>query len=354
MTKFSFNDILLYVTPVLGIIVFTLVMTYFRNNLLEERLAYFQGVSSFFSVSIIALQYNFKRDSIGGKFIFFYFGFVVFSILCFYFNSEIKQFNYIISLSLIFSASSALSIYKLYKKEGQGFLLVLLFNSIFIPLTLLTPNILLNCLALLLLIFVYNVWSRNSSDKRADNNNFDILISMLNSFFIHLPFLLFPVFEYRIQNLIKSDLYINYVITYKWANGLIVFLFSKIQYSILVHKQSTQDNLVNYAYIILPIIFIFSFSKNFYALILIVISLSIGINIISIEARKEIFSSKVNYPYIICSILAFAVYIIFIHFFSNLIQIYPYIFISWVYLSICIPFIINKIFNRYKIFNKSL
>jgi hypothetical protein len=353
ITRYSFNDLLLYLTPILGIIVFTFVMTFFRNDLLEERLPYFQGVSSFFSVSIIALQYNFKRDSISGRFIFFYFGLVIFSILFFYYNSDIKQFNYIISLSLLFSSSSALSIYKLYKNEDQGFLLVLLFNSIFIPLTLLVPNIILNFFALALIIFVFKLWS-NRYEKPTDMNYFDILVSMLNSFFIHLPFLLFPVFEYRIQSLIKSDLYINYVITYKWVNGLIVFLFSKIQFDILVHKQSSQKSIVKYAYIILPVIFIFSFSKNIYALILVVMLLSIGINIISIEARKEIFSSKVNYPYIICSIMAFAGYTIFILFFSNLIQIYPYIFTFWIYSSICLPFILNKIFNSYKILNKSL
>ena len=319
---------LVYLPPLIGVSTFTLIVYFFENKV-SVRLPIYQGVSSVYALIMIPLYFNQQRLKIKGiilKGILF----ITLGVCLFYFLNG-NDLNLILSMITINLIVNIVNFINVLNGNKVRYLIFLCLNSLLLPLSLFLEYLNIYLISIILIIINLQLF-REIFHKLEFFEVKDDLLPILKSLISHIPFLLFPILDFKLVKLIDYDLYKNYVLLFKYINGFFVLVFSKIQLDILIDKGKK----LNFDYkkkinIILIIMFFLSYYHNKYVLIIIISLYSIGINIMSIEIRNLVFKNQKHIVYYIPSLLFIGLYYIILENFAIVFYYYPYIFIFLIF-----------------------
>jgi hypothetical protein len=335
---------LLYIAPqILGVLTYTIVVYYGKEDIIFNRLPIYQGITSFSSLMMLSLMYNPNREAIKGPSLILI-NLILLSFTIYFFSLENRDLSFIISFSIFSLLINTLGILKLIEGKKTDYLFFLIFNSFAAPLTLIIDVGVIYLSSFVLVLIIYEVFNKIKHLLL----QFEISINgklFIQAIAVHLPLILFPIFDTKLVQLIDFKLYSNYVVFYKYINGFIVLLFSKSQLDLLLNKEKSKTDYSNYLLLILLILFFCTLFKGKIFLIFSIFLYSIGINLISIELRKALFTDlKIIVP--IFSLFSIFAYYFFLFIGNNFLLEHPYFFIFIMYLLAMIPILTSKTYKH--------
>ena len=326
---------LTFIPPVFGIIVFTFIVKLLDNDLVAIRLPYYQGLMSFYSLFYMGFTYVTNRHSILGK------KMLLILILIYLFPTIIYSHTgidvmVVILLSLIFFLSSCILYLLLLKEKLIFYITFTALNSIILPFTLILNLfylILLTFLLFILLIYTYVKVKKYLSYFIYKTNGLDII----KSIFIHSPFLIFPFFDYKIQEIIGVLSYENYILSYKYINGLITILFSYAQLSLLFNGEFKRGTLILRILMIIFFLIVALVSFNYKLIFLILLGLySLAVNLSSLLLRNKLING-INFSQSLLGLIFLSLYIISLTSFRNYISLNLNLFVLLMFISMVLP-----------------
>lgn len=340
---------LTYVPPVFGIIVFTSIVKLLDNDLIALRLPYYQGLMSFYSLFYMGFTYVTNRYAILGKKMLFFLTLIYLIPTIIYSNTGMDVMV-VVLLSLIFFINSCIQYLLLLKEKLIYYILFTALNSTVLPITLILNLfylIVLTFMLIILFIYVYVNVNKSLSYFVYTQNGLDII----KSIFIHSPFLIFPFFDYKIQEIIGVLSYGNYVLFYKYINGSITILFSYSQLSLLFKGGLKRSNLILKILMIIffLIIIMVSFKNNVIFIILLMLY-SFGVNLSSLLLRNKLING-IQFSQSLLGLLFLSFYVISLNSFRNYISLNINLFVLLMFLSMvfpCLLLVVNFVRNENK------
>ena len=246
----------------------------------------------------------------------------VFYLLCFGYNLDLKCWP---RKNLL-----------LLKDNLIYFILFTALNSIILPVTLILNLfylILLTFLLFFLFLYTYVKIKKNLTYFIYKKNGLDII----KSIFIHSPFLIFPFFDFKIQEIIGVVSYANYVLSYKYINGLITILFSYAQLTLLFNGELKRGSTILK---ILIIIFLLNFAllpfNNNWIFLILLGSYSLAINLSSLLVRNKLING-INFSQSLLGLLFLGLYIISLTSFRKFISLNMNLFVLLMFISMVLP-----------------
>lgn len=341
--KFNLGWLLLIMPQILGVIIYTIVVYYGKEDIIFNRLPIYQGITSFSSLIVLSLVYNPNREAIKGPFLILI-NLILLSFTVLFLSLENRDLSFIISFSIFSLLINTLGILKLLEGRKTGYLFFLIFNSFATPLTLIIDEGVIYLLSFVLFLIIFILFNKIKYFllEFEISNNGKLFITAL---VVHLPLIMFPIFDNTIVQLIDFELYSNYVVFYKYINGFIVLLFSKLQLDLLLNKGKSKTNYSKYLLLILLILFFCTLYKSKIFLIFSIFLYSIGINLISIEIRKALFAG-LNIIVPIFSLISIFTYYFFLIVGNFILHEHPYFFIFIMYVLAMIPVSTSKIYKH--------
>lgn len=326
---------LTFVPPIFGIIVFTCIVKLLDNDLVAIRLPYYQGLMSFYSLFYMGFTYVTNRHAILGRKMFFCLILIYLFPTIIYSNTGMDVMV-VILLSSIFFINSCILYLLLLKEKLIYYILFTALNSIILPVTLILNLFYLIVLTLFLFFLFVHTYlkvKKNLSYFIYNQNGLDII----KSIFIHSPFLIFPFFDYKIQEIIGVLSYGNYVLFYKYINGLITILFSYSQLSLLFKGDLKRGNLIlkTLLLIFFLIISLVSFNNNYIFLILLVLY-SLSVNLSSLIMRNKLMNG-IKFSQSLLGILFLSLYVVSLNSLRNYISLNMNLFVLLMFLSMMLP-----------------
>ncbi|MDV2446958.1 hypothetical protein CMU93_05505 [Elizabethkingia anophelis] len=278
-----------FIPPFLGIIVFSYIVKFSHFENVTSRLPIYQGISSYFSLILIGFTYIKNRNAIKGKKIFLPLIVIILIPLVGYYLANIDIFTTALILVVSFLSSTILYI-MLVKKKMFNYLLFSIINSVLLPVTLIVNTIFFAFIIIILLIILYRVYESTKENLVVFNYS-DGGIDILNSIFLHSPYILFPFFDFLVQKSIGNQHYNDYVLINKYINGGITLLFSYKQLSLVFSGELKKINLIISILICILFLSIIGVLFNYFVVFGIMIGLySLGVNFSSLIVRSKLMN----------------------------------------------------------------
>jgi len=330
----KFNDklitrLLTFLPPAFGILTFTYVVKFSGIESVTDRIPLFQGITAWFALILLGFIYTKSRENVLGlKMIIILLLIVIFPIVFYVYNGAelIYTVLFVITQLCILITNYTMII----KGNINNYLILAIINSIIIPLTL-GANLLLLLIfcSVVFLITLYMISSvRGQLNEYSYSNQGE---NVIKSMLLQSPFIILPFFDFKIASIIGSEVYSNYVLLYKYINGVIVLLFSYKQLNLVFSGDLKRKNLISYQlFFAFGVLIFISFFKSWILFAVSIALYSYGINLSSLLVRKNLLdgiSFKKTFIGPICVIL----YILIIFNFEELIKISENNFIILMY-----------------------
>lgn len=341
--KFNLGWLLFIVPQILGVLTYTIVVYYGKEYVIINRLPIYQSITSFTSLMMLSLMYNKNREAIKGSSLLLI-NLILLTFTIFFISLENRDLSFIISFSIFSLLINTLGLFKLIEGKKKDYLFFLIFNSFATPLTLVTTVEFIYLSSFVFILINYKVFKniKHLLVQFEISKNGKLYI---NAIAVHLPLILFPIFDNKLVQLIEFKLYSDYVVFYKYINGFIVLLFSKSQLDLLLDKGKSKSNFSYYILLILFILFFFTLFKAKVFLIFSIFFYSIGINLISIELRKALFTVlRISVP--IFSVFSVFAYYYYLNIGNKFLLEHPYFFIFIMYFLALIPVLTSKLYKQ--------
>jgi len=330
--------------PLLGVVLFTYIIKYSGIKAVPLRIPLFQGLSAYFSLILLGFTYIKNRQNvIGYKIVIILFLIMLFPIL-FYVYNGLKLDITVIFVVLQFFASIILYLTIVRGKMIQ-YLLFACVNSIVMPLSLALNEIALVILCFcLIIIFIYLfLYNRH---KFGHFNFEDSGLNVIKSIFFQSPLIILPFFDFKIAEIIGRESYSNYVLYYKYINGIIVLLFSYKQLNLTFSGELSKKKRIIFELIfILFALFFCILLGNIYSLLISIALYSIGVNLCSLLIRNALLSG-VPFYYTLIGFFSTIIYSITIFNCGSFISLSNSLFIVLMFISTLIPALFNYFKSR--------
>lgn len=308
--------LLSFLTPIFGVMVFTIVIKFTDSQIAITNLPYFQAASAISAFINFGIYYN---NNINNRLLIvysiLYAAVILVSILCFYYRDK-WQYLFFISIFFIFGYYSL----KLYIESNFiGYLKYNFLLSIFYPVMLLVDEplvcyflVFFDIFLIISTIIIFYKYSISSGF----NNFSTVLISQ--------SFLLgYQIFDDKINALLGAINYAEYILFYKYLYGVVTVFFSYWQNLLVARVYNFPVRILNVTLLGTFILFIISFwLVGYIKIILLIFIFSIFINLFALKLRIIILKSGSLYSAILAFFAFFSYYIIITTIFINEIHTY--------------------------------
>jgi hypothetical protein len=292
--RFKLNGALLtrgltFIPPLLGILIFTYLVKFSGFDAVPQRIALYQGLSAYFSLVLLGFTYVKNRNKITGiKIIPVILVLVAFPTI-FYIYHGIDIMLTALFVCIMF-LSSMISYFMLIKNKIHDYLLYTIVASIILPFCLAVNTFVL----ILVVIGMFVVLIYLAMAIRQDLQSFDFSESGLNiikSLLLQSPLIMMPFFDFKIAELIGLEKYTNYVLLYKYINGIIAVLFSFVQLNLMFSGELKKMKTI-ISSLLLIIIFstISLFVDNLIIFAFMIGLYSFGVNLSSLIIRSKLMN----------------------------------------------------------------
>lgn len=347
--KLGINNALLlrlmtFVPPFLGIVIFSYIVKFSHNVHVSERLPLYQGVSSYYSLILIGFTYIKDRQAIKGRKIILPLVFVIILPLIGYYLVHMAMVITALMVTVSFLSSSILYLL-LIKKKMFSYLLFSIANSILLPISLIASYFVFGLLIVFLLGILFYVYQQVKDDLTLfsyKNGGIDIL----NSIFLHSPYVLLPFFDFMIQAAIGVQGYSNYVLVNKYVNGGITLLFSYKQLSLMFSGELKRMNIILLALgSILALSALGVFINNWIVFTIMIGLYSFGVNLSSLIVRSQLMTGVYFWSSLI-GVVFVALYLLGLYLFKDNISENKNFFVFFMSISTIIPSFLILFSNR--------
>lgn len=342
----KFIKLLTFIPPLFGIVVFSYIVKFLKIYSVDIRLPMYQGLMSFFSLISMGFMYVRDKNAIYGKKILPFLTLVyLFPILVYI--SKGTDSSTVIIISSIFFINSCILYLLLLNDNFLYYLFYSAINSIILPFTLcfnLVYLFIYLCISFYTAYLIFKSLKYKLIVFKFSENGFDIL----KSIFIHSPFLIFPFFDYKIQEIIGANIYSNYVLLNKYINGGITILFSYTQFKLIYSANLKNINSLKLLLFVVTFIMLsISWINNFFVFSFILFLYSLGVNLSSLLVRNELINGLSIKKSLFGLIFVF-IYMFSLNVFSRYISSNNNIFILLMFLFVVIPCILTtwKIYKK--------
>mgnify|MGYP001404758626 FL=1 len=347
--RLKFNDklitrLLTFFPPVFGIITFTYVVKFSGIESVINRIPLFQGITAWFALILLGFTYTKSRESILGiKMVPILLGIFIFPVVFYVYNGA--EFFFTVLFVIIQLCVAITNYTMIIKGNIKSYLILAIINSFILPVTLAANLLVLSIfctVVFLIMLYVLNSVSGQLNEFSYSNQGLDVIKSML----LQSPFIILPFFDFKIASIIGSERYADYVLLYKYINGVIVLLFSYKQLNLTFSGDLKRKNLIIYQlFFALSVLIFISFFKSWIFFVISIALYSYGINLSSLLVRKSLLDGiGLNKTFIgpICVIL----YVLIIFNFEELIKNTENTFIILMYAASFITALGFKLFNN--------
>lgn len=339
--------VLTFIPSVLGIIVFTIIVKFVDDDVVDIRLPYYQGLMCFYSLVFMGFTYVTNRREILGKNILIFLILICLIPSAFYFNEKISVI-FIFLLSLVFCLYSCVLYLLLLKDELMNYILFSAIVSVILPFTLLLNFIFLFFLILVLAVLFVNFFSivrPNLANFVFSRNGYDIA----KSIFLHCPIVFLPFFDFKIQEIIGISSYGDFVLYNKYINGIITLLFSYSQLTLLFKVELIRDKLMLKILVsIFLIIIILVFVDNNLIFLLLLGLYSLSVNLGSLIMRNKLMSGVKLWQSLL-GLIFFILYVVSLNLFAEYIFSNINFLVLFMYLAMILPTFFLSIRLNYRI-----
>jgi hypothetical protein len=333
MKVITLKNILLFLIPFAGILVFTVILKFFE---LEDklRLPIYQGLLSYFALFQISFQFSRNGSAILSSNYFFALAFLLTIPFVFYGMHHDNLLTLISFEIIIFSCAAISLIYSLALNQ-KWFLFSQFLISIFLPWILIANDICLLFISFFIILLLVKIRNENKIYLPSYSHS-NIFKNIASAALMQSIYFLLPLGDVYISDDLGHDIYINYTLTNKYILGITNFFFSFIHYEILFNKDLFSTNFIKY--IFYPCIICYALLMLFpikYQLVISLFIIATIINLVSLLTKKllvkniSIFTSLIG----IASLLLYGagLYLVKSYFQVNLL-----IFISLIFLVLSI------------------
>lgn len=335
---------IIVITPLSGVISFTLMVKGGWSNNLAVKLPIYQGLSAYFSLVTLGFSYIATKQNILGIKIIPLILAIIGIPVCFYSYSGIS-YELVIPFVLILFQATALSFISLVLGCKHCYLKLQFFMSAFLPVCLALHQIYLILACAILFIFLLSKIYKNSKVFGFYTHS-SVGYDLVKSLLIQSPLFILPFFDIFIIKKIGQLHYENYAVINKYITGILNMLFYYSQLKLLFGGGG-----VNVKYLLislgtlLPFIILLSFSHNSYAFILLITLFAVSVNISSLLIRKMLLDGISIYLSLLGPI-SIALYYSSLIFFSDGIERNNGIFIALMFFSVTFPILVRFLIIR--------
>lgn len=329
-----FTRVLTFIPPVLGIIIFSYIVKFSKIDSVVVRLPLYQGLMSFYSLISMGFMYVRNRSAIAGKKMYFFLSLIfLFPIIVYSYKGI--DFKILLVLSLIFLINSCIMYLLLLKVKVIYYLFYSAINSILLPITLSLNLAYLSVLSVLFFfVFFYTFKSvkKELEEFKFSENGLDIVKSIL----IHSPFLIFPFFDYKIQEIVGLIVYSNYVLLNKYINGLITIMFSYAQLNLIFSRDLKKTRSIKLLLITITfLMLVIAWVNNYVVFGFLLFLYSLGVNLSSLLMRNELMKG-ISLKKSLIGLFFVCIYIFSINIFQRAIYLNNNLFVVLMFLLIVI------------------
>ena len=339
--------LLTFLPPVFGIITFTYVVKFSGIESVTDRIPLFQGITAWFALILLGFTYTKSRESVLGiKMVIILLGIVIFPIVFYVYNGA--EFYFTVLFVIIQLCMLITNYTMIIKGNINNYLLLAIINSIIIPLTLAANLLLLLifCIVVfLIMLCILNSVRGKLSEFNYSNQGSDVIKSIL----LQSPFIILPFFDFKIASIIGIERYADYVLFYKYINGVIVLLFSYKQLNLVFSGDLKRKILISYQlFFAFGVLIFISFFKSWILFAVSIALYSYGINLSSLLVRKNLLDG-ISFNKTLIGPICVILYILIIFNFEELIKITENTFIILMYAASFITVLGIKLFkNKFK------
>ena len=344
LEKKTVTRLLTFLPPMFGVSIFTYLLKFSEIESVSTRIPLFQGVTAFFALILLGFTYTKSRESILGiKIVPILLGIFIFPIVFYVYSGA--EFFFTILFVIIQLCLLITNYTMIIKGNINSYLLLAIINSIILPLTLAVNLLVLSIICIVVFLITLYILSSvrgKLGEFNYSNQGSDVIKSIL----LQSPFIILPFFDFKIASIIGIERYTDYVLFYKYINGVIVLLFSYKQLNLVFSGDLKRKNLIIYQlFFALGILIIISFFKSWIFFVISIAIYSYGINLSSLLVRKNLLDG-ISFNKTLIGPICVIFYILIIFNFEDLIKNTENIFIIFMYAASFITAIGFKLFNN--------
>jgi hypothetical protein len=299
---------------IIGISTFLLITTLAITAQSVDILAAYQAGSAVAALTFLGLAYSEKNTRINLPFLINY---LTLLAICSIVYSMVLNSSSIIKINVVsvFFTVSLMGItqYIIYSFFGvKIYFYALLISSILVPCILIIDTVFLIVITIAIVITIFFTVKKFNISI---NSNLILWKPAIKSLLVQTPFLIYPIFDFILVELISENFYIDYVQLSKVTIGFGAFIFSRLQLLTLsgnfFYFKLKSDRFM--ALLFCGILIFTIYLDNYLGLIIQCIILSIVINLSSLTSRALLKSSKIKYFWTYLPLTSFLLYPIFLY-----------------------------------------
>lgn len=285
MPEKIFGFFLVVLTPIIGLISFTVIVKGSWSDQLVITLPLYQGLSAYFSLIALGFSYIPSRKNIlGKKIIPLILGTIGLPVV-FYICNGIQP-GFVIPFVAILFLVTAISFINLTLGCRRTYLIFQCLVSASLPICMVLEKVYLLIICLLLFAFLFfKVYKRRNlfgSYSYSDGG-----LGHAKSLLIQSPLFLLPFFDILIVQKIGQANYENYAVINKYITGFFNLLFSYSQFRLLFGGGGVNSKVFVTSLVVLtPFVLSLSLYQNTWSFMLSIALLSLSMNISSLLIRK--------------------------------------------------------------------